>query len=137
MAPGYAAWVIVTGAFLAEKAVAVDGLLHVWGGALSGWTVHPEYRWAEFMLVVLAQVQTGEDDRTITVEVIPPKDTARSLVMTREYPRGWPTDDVGFAIFRLPVHLEVDGRYVLLVASGGATISLPLTVSTSSDPDDQ
>lgn len=81
---------IVTGAFLAEKAVAVDDLLHVWGGALSGWAVHPEYRRAEFMLVVLAQVQTGENDRTITVEVIPPKDTARSLVMTREYPQGWP-----------------------------------------------
>lgn len=123
---------IVTGAFLAEKAVAVDDTLHVWGGALSGWAVHPEYRWVEFRLVVLAQVQTGEDDRTITVEVISPEDTTASLVMTREYPQGWPVTDVGFAIFQLPIHLEVDGRYVLLVTSGGVTISLPLTVSTIS-----
>jgi len=129
--------VIITGAFLAEKAVAVDDTLHVWGGALSGWSVHPEYRWAEFRLVVLAQVQTGEDDRTITVEVIPPENTTASLVMTREYPQSWSATDVGFAIFRLPIHLEVDGRYSLLVTSGGATISLPLTASTINGSDDQ
>lgn len=128
---GYAARVIVTGAFLAEKAAVVDGTLHVWGGVLSVWAVYPQNRWAQFALVVLTQAQTGEDARTITVEVVSPDD-GPSRVLTREYPHETAAREVGFAIFPLPLHLTVDGRFVLLVSSGGGTISVPLTVETIS-----
>ncbi|MGV2585080.1 UNVERIFIED_CONTAM: hypothetical protein K7Z70_23100 [Mycobacterium avium subsp. hominissuis] len=120
---------MVTGAFLAERAAVVDGALHVWGGVLSVWAVHPQNRWAEFALVVLIQAQTGETAGGIRVEVISP-DGGPSQVLTRDYPDEFAGGEVGFAIFPLPLHLDVDGRFVLMVSSGGGTISLPLTVET-------
>lgn len=64
---------ILTGAFLADAAAAVDNKLNVSGGVLSRFAVGPD-RLTRFVLVVLTQSNPGRTGRQLTVEARPPAD---------------------------------------------------------------
>lgn len=64
---------ILTGAFLAEAAAAVDNKLHIWGGVISHCALGPE-RVVRLTLVALTQAEADNSDRTIDVDIRPPND---------------------------------------------------------------
>jgi hypothetical protein len=117
--------VIVTGALLAEAAASVDNKLHVWGGVLDECEVGAD-RIAQVTLVVLTQAESGDQTAHVTVEAFRP--SGDSLVMTFDVPEGTLGGENGFAYYRLGIQAETDGRYVLVVSSGGGSVSLPLEV---------
>ena len=116
---------IVTGAFLAEAAASVDNKLHVWGGVLDACQVGPD-RLAKVTLVVLTQAEAGDSAAKVDVEIIPP--SGDSVKLQLDVPEGSLSGENGFAYFHLGIPAEADGRYVLLVTSGGGAVSLPLGV---------
>jgi hypothetical protein len=125
--------VIVTGAFLAEAAAAVDNKLNVQGGVLSRFGLGPE-RLARFVLVVLTQAETGSSDRKVEVELRPPNDDEPPQRMEFEVPEVSVAEYPGFAYFDIQVNMPVDGRWVLVVTGGTGAISLPILVSEMSPP---
>jgi hypothetical protein len=121
--------VIVTGAFLAEAAAAVDGKLHIWGGAISHCGLGPE-RMVQFVLVALTQAEADNTDRQIDVDVRPPNDE-ETIHFTLEVPQATANNDIGFTYWPLPLQLPFDGRWLfVLTAASGASVSFPLIVST-------
>lgn len=124
----YVGRVIVTGAFLAEAAAAVDNKLHVWGGVISHCGLGPE-RMVQVVLVALTQAETDNTDRTIDVDIRPPNGED-SLHISLEVPEATANADIGFSYWPLPLHLPFDGRWVFaLTAAGGPEVSFPLVVS--------
>lgn len=123
---------IVTGAFLAEAAAAVDNKLNVQGGVLSRFGLGPD-RFARFVLVVLTQSETGSSDRKVEVELRPPNEDEPQH-MEFEVPQISVAEYPGFAYFDIQVNLPVDGRWVLVVTGGTGAISLPIMVSEMSPP---
>jgi hypothetical protein len=119
--------VIVTGAFLAEAASAVDNKLNVSGGVLSRFAVGPD-RSARFVLVVLTQAETGNSDNRVEVEIRPPSDD-QPVRMEFEVPEASIAEFPGFAFFDITIDLPVDGLWVLVVSGGMGAMSLPLLVS--------
>lgn len=118
---------MITGAFLAESASAVDNKLDVKGGVLARFVVGPD-RSAAFVLVVLTQAETGNPDRRIGVEILSPDgDEPRSI--TFELPDAAAGGEIGFAFYPIEIALPVDGRWVIVVTGGAGAISLPLLVS--------
>jgi hypothetical protein len=125
--------VILTGAFLAEAAAAVDNKLNVQGGVLSRFAVSPD-RFVRFVLVVLTQAETdSSDDRRVEVEMRPPNDDEPQR-MEFEVPAVSVAEFPGFAFFEIQVSLPVDGRWVLVVTGSTGAISLPILVSEMSPP---
>lgn len=119
---------IVTGAFLAEAAAAVDNKLHIWGGVISHCRLGPE-RTVRLVLVALTQAETDNTDRTIDVDIRPPNDED-SLHISLEVPETTANNDIGFSYWPLPLQLPFDGRWVFaLTAAGGSEVSFPLIVS--------
>jgi hypothetical protein len=119
--------VIVTGAFLAEAASAVDNKLNVTGGVLSRVAVGPD-RSARFVLVVLTQAETGNSDNRVEVEIRPPTGD-QPVRMEFEVPEVSIAEFPGFAFFEITIDLPVDGLWVLVVSGGMGAMSLPLSVS--------
>jgi hypothetical protein len=120
--------VIVTGAFLAESAAAVDNKLDVHGGVLSRFMVGPD-RLARFLLVVLTQSEADDADGRVNAEIWPPTgDEPRRLAF--QMPAEATVGEIGFAFFPVEVTLPVDGRWVIVVAGGPGVISLPLVVGS-------
>jgi hypothetical protein len=125
--------VILTGAFLAEAAAAVDNKLNVQGGVLSRFAVGPD-RFVRFTLVVLTQAETGStDDRKVEVELRPPNEDEPQR-MEFEVPAVSVAEFPGFAFFEIQVNMPVDGRWVLVVTGATGAISLPILVSEMKPP---
>jgi hypothetical protein len=118
---------VITGVFLAEAASVVDNKLNVSGGVLSRFVVGAD-REAQFVLVVLTQVETDSPVRRVEVEIMPPTDD-ESLVIGYELPDAAVGGEIGFAFFDVEVELPVNGRWVFVVTGGAGTFSLPLMVS--------
>lgn len=118
---------ILTGAFLADAAAAVDNKLNVQGGVLSRFAVGPD-RLARFVLVVLTQAEPDSWDRDITVEMRPPTDD-EPIRLNFEAPEAAVAEFPGFAFFEIQLRLPVNGRWVLVVTGGTGAISLPVLVS--------
>jgi len=124
----YVGQVIVTGAFLAEAAAAVDNKLHVWGGVISHCGLGPE-RTVRLVLVALTQAENDNTDRTIDVDIQPPNGE-ETLHISLEVPEATANNVIGFSYWPLPLRLPFDGRWVfVLTAAGGPTVSFPLIVS--------
>ena len=123
---------IVTGAFLAEAAAAVDNKLNVQGGVLSRFALGPD-RFARFVLVVLTQSEADGSDRKVEVELRPPNEDEPQR-MEFEVPQVSVAEFPGFAYFDMQVNMPVDGRWVLVVSGGTGAISLPILVSEMSPP---
>lgn len=118
---------MITGAFLAESASAVDNKLDVKGGVLSRFMVGPD-RSAEFVLVVLTQAETDNPDRRVEVEILPP-DGGDPHQIGYELPDVATGGEIGFAYYPVQIKLPVNGRWVIVVTGGAGAISLPLLVS--------
>ncbi|MCX9004972.1 hypothetical protein NLN86_25655, partial [Citrobacter portucalensis] len=101
---------ILTGAFLADAAAAVDNKLNVQGGVLSRFAVGPD-RLARFVLVVLTQAEPDSSDRDITVEMRPPTDD-EPIRLNFEAPEAAVAEFPGFAFFEIQLRLPVNGRWV-------------------------
>jgi hypothetical protein len=120
--------VIVTGAFLAEAAAAVDNKLHIWGGVISHCGLGPE-RTVRLVLVALTQAEADNTDRTIDVDIRPPNGED-SVHISLEVPEATANNDIGFSYWPLPLQLPFDGRWIFaLTAAGGSEVSFPLIVS--------
>jgi hypothetical protein len=124
--------VIVTGALLADRAVAVDRKLHIWAGVLDRCQVGPD-RIARFVLVILTQTEAADREPNhggrqprLDVEVIPPEGDSRMLHL--DIPEATFQGENGFATFYLGINAPTDGRYVFVVTVGSHNISLPLMV---------
>lgn len=123
---------IITGAFIADAAAAVDNKLNVQGGVLSRFALGPD-RSARFVLVVLTQAEPGSDDRQLKVEMRPPtEDDPISLEF--EVPEASVAEFPGFAFFELHLRLPADGRWVMVVSGGTGAISLPILVTEMPPP---
>ncbi|WP_186245248.1 hypothetical protein [Mycobacterium simulans] len=118
---------ILTGAFLADAAAAVDNKLNVSGGVLSRFALGPG-RLARFVLVVLTQAEPGSSDRQVEIEMRPPTDDD-PIRLQFEVPESAVAEFPGFAFFELQLRLPVNGRWVLVVTGGTGAISLPVLVS--------
>lgn len=118
---------ILTGAFLADSAAAVDNKLNVSGGVLSRFALGPD-RLARFVLVVLTQSEPGNTDRKLEIEMRPPSD-ADPIKLDFEVPESAVAEFPGFAFFELQLRLPDDGRWVMVVSGGTGAISLPILVS--------
>ncbi|BBX99205.1 hypothetical protein [Mycobacterium lacus] len=123
---------IITGAFLAEAAAAVDNKLNVSGGVVSRFAVGPD-RLARFVLVVLTESEIDGSNRRVDVEIRPPTDD-EPIRMEFDVPEVAVAEFPGFAFFEIQVQLPVDGRWVIVVTGGTGAISLPLLVSEMTPP---
>jgi hypothetical protein len=123
---------MITGAFVAEAAAAVDNKLNVSGGVVSRFAVGPD-RFARFVLVVLTESEPDDSDRRIDVEIRPPNDD-EPIRMDFELPTVSVAELPGFAFFDIQIQLPVDGRWVLVVTGGTGAVSLPLLVSEMTPP---
>jgi hypothetical protein len=123
---------MITGAFLAEAAAAVDNKLNVSGGVVSRFAVGPD-RFARFVLVVLTESETDGTDRRLDVEIRPPNDD-EPIRLDFELPAVSVAEFPGFAFFDIQIKLPVDGRWVLVVTAGAGAVSLPLLVSEITPP---
>jgi hypothetical protein len=123
---------MITGAFLAEAAAAVDNKLNVSGGVVSRFAVGPD-RFARFVLVVLTESEIESSDRRLDVEIRPPNDD-EPIRLDFELPAISVAEFPGFAFFDIQIKLPVDGRWVLVVTAGAGAISLPLLVSEMTPP---
>lgn len=123
---------ILTGAFLAEGARTVNNKLDVSGGVLARFALGPD-RTARFVLVVLTRADGEDGDRRVEVKIVPPT-LDEPLRMSFEAPEAAVGEFPGFAFFDIAVTLPFDGRWVVEVAGGGETISLPLAVSSWGAP---
>ena len=119
----------ITGAFLAEAAVAVDDKLHVWGGVLATYTLGAGRR-LNVTLVVLTAPDHGTADPAVRVAIGVPSDAgdAETADLVFRVPDSVIDAEAGFAYFRLDEVLPFDGRYTFGISSGDSAISLPLTV---------
>ncbi|QUR69308.1 hypothetical protein [Mycobacterium spongiae] len=124
---------ILTGAFLADAAAAVENKLNVSGGVLSRFAVGPD-RLARFVLVVLTQSEPGSTDRKVEVEMRPPTEDDDPIRLEFEVPEVSVAEFPGFAFFEIQVRLPADGRWVLVVSGGTGAISLPVVVSPMPTP---
>jgi hypothetical protein len=123
---------MITGAFVAEAAAAVDNKLNVSGGVVSRFAVGPD-RLSRFVLVVLTESETDDSERRIDVEIRPPNDD-EPIRMDFELPAVSVAELPGFAFFDIQIKMPVDGRWVLVVTGGTGAISLPLLVSEITPP---
>jgi hypothetical protein len=125
--------VIVTGAFLAEAAAAVDNKLHIWGGVVSHVGLGPE-RAVRPVLVALTQAEEDNSDRTIEVDIQPP-DGQETLHFSLEVPQATANNDIGFTYWPLPLELPFDGRWTFILGTAdGPDVSFPLVVSALTPP---
>ncbi|CAM3002507.1 hypothetical protein BST27_24280 [Mycobacterium intermedium] len=118
---------ILTGAFLADSAAAVDNKLNVSGGVLSRFALGPD-RSARFTLVVLTQSDPDNNDRKLEIEMRPPSD-ADPIKLDFEVPESAVAEFPGFAFFELQLQLPDNGRWVMVLSAGTGAISLPILVS--------
>jgi hypothetical protein len=124
---------MITGAFVAEAAAAVDNKLNVSGGVVSRFAVGPD-RFARFVLVVLTESEIDDgSDRRLDVEIRPPNDD-EPIRLDFELPAVSVAEFPGFAFFDIQIKLPVDGRWVLVVTGGTGAVSLPLLVSEMTPP---
>jgi hypothetical protein len=121
---------MVTGAFLAESATAVDHKLNVMGGVIEHWIVDPTRPDTQLTLVALTQTQHGETRREVEINIRPPEDGADPVVITGPIPEAAARGELGFAFFVFQTNIfgQFDGRWVFEVSAGGNTVSFPLNV---------
>jgi hypothetical protein len=122
---------MITGAFLAESAEAVDNKLNVTGGVLENYTVGPD-REVRVILVLLTQTQTGETKRDFEVNLRPPAlSHPDPLTIRGPLPEGAARGESGFACIQIGIGLPFDGRWVFEASAGGNTVAVPLNVRPS------
>lgn len=122
--------VIITGGFLAEHAAAVNNKLDVSGGVLSRYRVDAD-RTAQFVVVVLTQAETDNTDRGVVIDVLPPADISDEplRVLQADLPDEATGAEIGFALYSLGMTMRFNGRWRIIVAGAGGSVSLPLDVS--------
>jgi hypothetical protein len=120
--------VIITGAFFAEHAEAVDNTLNVTHGVLEYYTVGAT-REVRVFLVLLTQRPTDETNSELEIKVTPPIQGAEPLIIRGPLPEA--PGELGFVVFGIHTGLPVDGRSVFEVSAGDNTVSLPLTIRQS------
>ncbi|WP_293002573.1 hypothetical protein [Mycobacterium sp.] len=121
---------IITGALLAEQALATESGLHLWNGVISGALVGPD-RISRLFLVVLTQAETDNSDRTVEIEMRPPTGE-EPRVHRFDVPVETANSEIGFAYWPFEFHLPFDGRWILMVSAGGASaVALPLQVASA------
>ncbi len=69
------------------------------------------------MLVVLTQSETGDSDRRLDVELVPPTGD-EPVHFAYEVPESVVAAEIGFAYSGVEVSLPVDGRWVIVVTGG-------------------
>jgi hypothetical protein len=121
---------IVTGAFLAERAAAVDGRLHTWGAVWDHVTfsVLPVTEPPRMCLVVLVQAapERRDHDELHARLLDPDGEEIAQIVMDVTLPRGI---ENGFAVATPGVKFAKAGRHLFVIdAPGGHGMSLPLDV---------
>lgn len=121
---------MVTGAFLAESATAIDHKLNVVGGVIEHWTLDPAGPDTQLTLVALTQTQLGETKREVEIKIRPPQDGADPVVITGPIPEAAARGELGFAsfVFQTNIFGHFEGRWVFEVSAGGNTVSFPLNV---------
>jgi hypothetical protein len=110
--------VIVTGAFFAQHASTVNGLLHVEGGVLNRVEIQPGGK-AYVTLVVILETLSEESDAVLNVVKVFPDESQEpfpSLAIPAHKFRG----ETGFVWFDLHMDAPMEGRYVLLVSAQGS-----------------
>ena len=122
----YVQGMIVTGAFLAEAAAVEDNKLNVRGGVLASCQVGPD-RIARVTVVVLTQPEADDKAPKLKIEILKPSGDSHSS-LSGDIPEATLGGENGFALFPCEIHAETYGRYVLVVTSGGSSVSLPLRV---------
>ncbi|MCK8675748.1 hypothetical protein M1M07_32205 [Rhodococcus sp. HM1] len=121
---------IVTGAFLADDATAVNGKLYVWGGVLTSFTRPTPTAPSEItpMLVVLTQAEDGDTTGTVPIEIHGPDgNVQRGNLPVPEITRTGTRS--GFFFARVSFHVPQDGRYSIVVGS----VSIPVEIDTNTD----
>ncbi len=119
---------ILTGAFLAESATAVDGKLHVEGGVLSHFRVGFD-RVASLSLVALTRSEPRDTAPTLTIRFVTPSgDSQDEQIEMPAVFTGSAEGEPGFACWSLWLPVETDGRYSLVVTADDGSVTLPLTV---------
>jgi len=117
---------MITGAFFAEAAEAVDNTLNVTRGVLEYYNVDST-REVRVVLVLLTQTQTGgETNSDLEIKVTPPIDRAEPLILRDTLPAA--RGGLGFVLFGIRTAMRADGRYEFEVSAGENTVSLPLTI---------
>lgn len=123
----YARPVKITGAFLAESAAVVDGMLDVRGGAFSHFVADPD-RVARLNLVILVRFDAGDNARRLRVELVAPSGESQALQVEMPTDVSYDEEEVGFAYWPLWIPVETDGRYEFVVTADEGMVSLPLMV---------
>lgn len=120
---------IVTGAFIAEHAEAVDNKLNVTGGIISRWKVGDD-RIARLVIVVMTQAEPGSTDNNLTIDVYPPDVVSAEPLRIHnvELPQVTVNNEIGFAIFGLGISLPFNGRWRIVIEASGGSAALPLNV---------
>jgi len=119
---------MITGAFLAESAEAVDHKLNVKGGVLENYTVGAD-REVRVVLVLLTQTQTGETRRDVEIHLRPPPLAHPEPMTVRGHlPEEAAQGELGFAPIEIGIKLPFDGRWVIEASAGGNTVAIPLNV---------
>ena len=124
---------MLSGAFLADDAIAVDGKLNVRGGVVSSARVGPN-RVARVTLVVITRAEPSDTAPKISVQLIDPSGESQAFEV--EIPAASLSSEIGFAYWPLWIPVEIDGRYVIVVASDSSSISIPLSVRGSAVADE-
>ena len=116
---------IITGALFADDARARDNKLDVSGGVVSYFTPRPD-RVVQFTLVVLLQ-HGGGDNRAIQLELIPPNGEDPLKMPLALSPEAF-NGEIAFQIYGLGITMPFDGRWVCILSTGEASVSLPMNV---------
>jgi hypothetical protein len=122
---------MITGAFLAETAEAVDNKLNVTGGVIENYTVGPD-REVRVILVLLTQTQTGETPGDFELNIRPPAlSDPNPFTVRGPLPKEAARGESGFAPVQIEITLPFDGRWVFEASAGGNTVAVPLNVRSA------
>jgi len=91
-------------------------------------------RVASVTLVVLTLADPSDSAPKISIQLIDP--SGDSQVLEVEVPAVSLSSEIGFAYWPLWIPVEIDGRYVLVVACDDTSVSIPLSVRGSAVDDE-
>jgi hypothetical protein len=127
----------LTGAFLAERAEAVNGALSVEGGVVAALTQNQQSGMMDVCLVLLVQGEPENPDKTVKIAIEPlsaPVESVQPQLLTETVSdESLLVNAGGFSILELSFEkadLPVDGIYTMTVTGPDHSISLLFNVGT-------